>query len=162
MPKPFRASDLHGSGANFRDLVHVIAGLKDPSEYKDPSVRLVIAGSREGVPPALVLKAINVWVGKYGKPDQVFSGKARGVDNVGEVWAKTQNIEVVPFPADWKAQGKAAGAIRNEQMAKQCTHGVVVHCGTPGSINMAYNLRLLNRPILEVICNSDGTFDIRT
>lgn len=48
----------------------------------------------------------------------VVSGKAPGVDSLGERWAKEHNKPVESFPADWDKYKKAAGPIRNRQMAK--------------------------------------------
>lgn len=51
-------------------------------------------------------------------PDvEVVSGKARGADTLGEVYAKEKGLLVKEFPADWKRLGKKAGYIRNAQMA---------------------------------------------
>ena len=47
---------------------------------------------------------------------EVVSGKARGVDTLGEQYADEYNIPIRYFPADWKKHGKAAGPIRNEEM----------------------------------------------
>ena len=49
---------------------------------------------------------------------EVISGGAKGADKMGEEWAKQHNIPIKKFPADWKKYGKAAGPIRNTQMAK--------------------------------------------
>jgi hypothetical protein len=46
---------------------------------------------------------------------QVVSGGARGVDTLGEQWAGEDNY--IRFPANWTKHGKAAGPIRNQQMA---------------------------------------------
>lgn len=48
---------------------------------------------------------------------EVVSGTARGVDQMGERWAKERGIPVKRFPADWERYGKSAGYRRNEQMA---------------------------------------------
>jgi hypothetical protein len=49
---------------------------------------------------------------------EVVSGTARGADRIGEQWAEENNIPVRRFPADWNEYGKAAGMIRNAQMAE--------------------------------------------
>jgi ABC-type enterochelin transport system substrate-binding protein len=49
---------------------------------------------------------------------EVVSGGARGVDALGERYAKEKGHSVKLFPADWDKHGKAAGPIRNEEMAK--------------------------------------------
>ena len=48
----------------------------------------------------------------------VVCGKARGADTLGEQYAKEQGYAVQYFPADWDRYGKAAGYLRNTEMAK--------------------------------------------
>lgn len=50
--------------------------------------------------------------------DEIVSGKARGADSLGEVYANEMKLNVKEFPADWNKYGKSAGYIRNEEMAK--------------------------------------------
>lgn len=40
-----------------------------------------------------------------------------GADFYGEIWAKMNFKPVAEFPADWNTHGKAAGPIRNAEMA---------------------------------------------
>jgi hypothetical protein len=49
---------------------------------------------------------------------EVVSGGAPGVDTSGESWAEYNLLPVKCFPADWKKHGRAAGPIRNRQMAE--------------------------------------------
>ena len=49
--------------------------------------------------------------------DEVVSGGAKGADASGEAWAVAREIPVKVFPANWDKHGKAAGPIRNEEMA---------------------------------------------
>ncbi len=49
---------------------------------------------------------------------EIVCGMARGADLLGKRWADENNIPVKEFPADWKTHGKAAGHIRNKEMAK--------------------------------------------
>jgi hypothetical protein len=49
---------------------------------------------------------------------EVVSGGARGVDASGEMWALSNAIPMNLFPADWSKHGKAAGPIRNKEMAE--------------------------------------------
>lgn len=42
----------------------------------------------------------------------------RGADTLGERFAKENGYPIKYFPADWNKYGKAAGVIRNEEMAK--------------------------------------------
>ena len=49
---------------------------------------------------------------------ELVSGGARGVDSMAERIAKEFKIPIKVFPADWDTYGKAAGVIRNKQMAE--------------------------------------------
>lgn len=49
---------------------------------------------------------------------EVVSGRASGVDHLGEIWAKAKGLPIKVFRADWDKYGKAAGPIRNKQMAQ--------------------------------------------
>lgn len=49
---------------------------------------------------------------------QIVSGTARGADQLGERYAEKWNIPLKRFPADWDKHGKAAGHIRNQEMAE--------------------------------------------
>lgn len=44
--------------------------------------------------------------------------KVFGVDGLGERWAQDHSVPVAPVPASWKEYGKAAGPMRNRQMAE--------------------------------------------
>lgn len=48
----------------------------------------------------------------------IVSGHAQGADTLGERFAKEQGLTVELHPAKWRALGKAAGMIRNVEMAK--------------------------------------------
>lgn len=49
---------------------------------------------------------------------EVVCGQAKGADALGKQYAQMRGYPVKSFPADWNLHGKAAGPIRNEQMAK--------------------------------------------
>ena len=48
----------------------------------------------------------------------IVSGMAPGADSLGLCFAKQYGMNYRTFPADWSANGKAAGPMRNEEMAK--------------------------------------------
>lgn len=78
-------------------------------------MKTIIAGGRDVTDYSAVVSAIK----ESGFViTEVVSGKARGVDKLGELWAEAYSIPVKLFPADWAKHGRAAGPIRNEQMAK--------------------------------------------
>lgn len=78
-------------------------------------MKTIIAGSRDNIEYRDVLSAMEEcpWSSEI---TEVVSGKARGVDTLGEQWAIENNISIKEFPADWKKFGRSAGIKRNEQM----------------------------------------------
>lgn len=105
--------------------------------------KVVIAGSRDFFDEEIVFNGIERSLRLFRTyPTEVFSGKAKGVDRIGELWAYKNNIPIKPFPAAWKTHGPAAGPIRNAQMAFFCDYGIVfidndAPNGSPGSKGMA-------------------------
>src|SRR5687767_3965572 len=80
-------------------------------------MKLIIAGGRDykfSVDDFVVLEKLH----RQHQITEVVSGKARGADFYGEVWAYEHQIPIKAFPADWKTHGKAAGPIRNQEMAR--------------------------------------------
>lgn len=59
----------------------------------------------------------------------IISGGARGVDSLGEWYGQCFGIPVYVMPAEWDKYGKAAGPIRNEQMAKEADALIAVWDG---------------------------------
>ena len=77
-------------------------------------MKVIIAGSRGITDYNTVLNAID----KSGfMITEVVSGTAKGVDQLGERWARENRIQIKRFPAQWDRYGKSAGYRRNEEMA---------------------------------------------
>ena len=89
-------------------------------------MRTIIAGSREGV----TFFDVDAAVGLCGwKPSVVISGIARGADKLGEQVASDLGIPIERFPVDWNTHGKAAGYIRNKEMAEKAEALIAVWDG---------------------------------
>lgn len=80
---------------------------------------------------------------------EVVCGMAKGVDTHGMYWAKDKGIPWKEFPADWDRYGKAAGPIRNKQMAEYADAAIVIHLNTKGSRNMISQMEKLKKPVYE-------------
>ena len=78
-------------------------------------MRTIIAGPRDFTEAACLLTALRE---SQFVITEVVSGGAPGIDTLGEQWAEKQGIPVKRFPADWDKFGRAAGPIRNKQMAE--------------------------------------------
>lgn len=59
----------------------------------------------------------------------VVSGTARGVDQLGEQFAKDFSLPVTRFPANWDAYGKQAGFLRDKEMAEHADALIAVWDG---------------------------------
>ena len=79
-------------------------------------MRVIIAGSRTITDYSVVYEAI---IESKWKNDikVVVSGGAKGVDSLGERFARENNLEIDRYLANWNKHGKSAGYIRNQQMA---------------------------------------------
>lgn len=98
-------------------------------------MKVIIAGSRGVTSYKTVRDAMelaDLVLGIY--PTEVVSGKARGVDTLGERWAHRYRVPVKPFPAAWRAADgtldRGAGHRRNEQMAAYADALVAIWDGT--------------------------------
>lgn len=113
---------------------------------------VIIAGTRHFIDPKLLDKTIE----ESGfHITCVISGAARGVDLLGERWAQKRGIGVRSFPAKWDAFGKAAGVMRNEDMAKVAQALIALPCqhskGTKDMIERAES-HGLHTYVKEVTC----------
>lgn len=79
--------------------------------------RWIIAGGRDFNDKRLFLSAVNPLL---QNGDIIITGGARGADALGKGFAehKAEFFHHEEFPADWDTHKKAAGAIRNQQMAQ--------------------------------------------
>lgn len=104
-------------------------------------MKTIIAGSRgiediEEVRQAIRDSGIQI--------TKVVSGRARGVDTLGEQWAQENGVPIRKFPADWNRYGKAAGGIRNSEMAQYADALVAIWDGkSSGTRDMIAKARLL-------------------
>jgi hypothetical protein len=90
-------------------------------------MRVIIAGSRSITSAQAVATAI----ARSGLAiTEVISGGARGVDTLGEAWAKKHKVPIRRFPAQWQRYGKAAGFRRNEAMAQGADALIAIWDGT--------------------------------
>lgn len=103
-------------------------------------MRLIIAGTRTFNDYELLRDTVKSFIGDCTDVE-IVSGTAEGADKLGERFAEEFGYPVKRFPADWKLHGKAAGPIRNEQMAKYATDCICFwdgkSKGTRSMINMA-------------------------
>jgi len=101
-------------------------------------MKTIIAGSRTIEDYELLSKIIKE---SNFKIDLIVSGGAKGVDELGERYAREHAIPLKLFPADWDKYGKSAGMIRNQQMVDYADSLIAIwdgkSKGTAHTINQA-------------------------
>jgi hypothetical protein len=102
-------------------------------------MKTIIAGSRTFTDYAVLLDAIAAapWT-----ITEVVSGTARGVDALGERYARENQLPLHRFAAQWDLYGKAAGPIRNSEMVRSAQALIALWDGrSRGTRNMIETAR---------------------
>lgn len=117
-------------------------------------MKLVVAGSRGFNDYARMKEHLDFILTVYrclGEDITIVCGMARGADMLAHKWATENNVAIIEMPADWDTHGKAAGHIRNEEMAQVATHVIVFWDGVSrGTKNMIDMAKKYKRP-LEIV-----------
>ena len=101
-------------------------------------MKIIIAGTRTFNDKHLLFCQMDYLIAKFDlQYFEVISGTAEGADKLGEEWGKERHATITRFPADWNKHGKAAGPIRNAEMADVADICVVFWDGkSKGTKNM--------------------------
>lgn len=113
-------------------------------------VKVIICGGRDYFDKDKLRKVMDEFHDKH-LVTTVVSGCAMGADNLGEWWASDRRIIVERYPADWKLYGKAAGKIRNGEMAKSGATHCVAFPGGSGTKDMIRQARENALHVLEIL-----------
>jgi hypothetical protein len=99
--------------------------------------RVIVAGDRRLADYDFVRSKLDAVLAlRHDSEVVILSGRAAGADRLGERYAEERGLPCEHFPADWKAHGRAAGPIRNRQMAAAADACMVFDGGGPGSRSM--------------------------
>lgn len=106
--------------------------------------RIVVAGSREYNNYNAAKEYIDNCIKDLKNCTFIFvSGGCRGADSLGERYAKEVGYSVEVYKANWEKYGRAAGPIRNKQMAEICDVAICFwdgkSKGTKSMIEMAWD-----------------------
>lgn len=122
-------------------------------------MKCIIAGSRTLTNTHFILSIIEALIQEHSlQITEVVSGTAKGVDSIGEEWAKKNNIPIKPFKPDWEILGKKAGIIRNERMAEygEALLAIVDLRGpSTGTRHMIEAAKARNLPVYVKYLNAD-------
>lgn len=117
-------------------------------------MKIVVAGSRTIQDEARIRSRIHTILNEMKiEATEIVSGKAVGPDLIGETYAVMFSIPIKEMPANWNKHGKAAGPMRNRQMAEYADMAIVFWDGmSAGSKNMIEEMSRVNKPcFVEIV-----------
>lgn len=79
-------------------------------------MKIIIAGGRDFNDYDMLCRRVDKILSRQTEIE-IVSGRAKGADQLGERYAKERGYIIKMFPADWNTHRKAAGYIRNIEMA---------------------------------------------
>ena len=110
-------------------------------------MKVIVAGGRNFDNFRLLYSVLNE-LSTGDETLEIVSGGARGADSLGECWATLANKPIKRFLPNWTTYGKAAGPMRNKEMANYADHLILFWDGTsPGSKSMLNEMVKLNKPV---------------
>ena len=121
--------------------------------FDKDQARIIVAGGRDFTDYALLSETLGVILKRYTLREvQIVSGCCRGADALGERYAREHGIPIKRFPANWLAYGKAAGPIRNREMAEYAAEcdGMLVAFWDGKSRGTASMIRLAEKYGLQI------------
>ena len=120
--------------------------------------RVIICGSRDFTDYELLKSECDLLLSYLIKKNIniiIVSGCARGADTLGEQYANERGFTIEKYPANWEKYKKAAGFIRNEEMAKNADACIAFFSsineskGTKDMINRAQKENLLIKKVYQ-------------
>ena len=124
-------------------------------------IKLIIAGGRDFNDYDLLIDSVNELIEKgilIEGSITIVSGMARGADTLAVQLSLDNDLPLLKFPADWNLHGKAAGFIRNQQMAKEADMLLAFWDGkSKGTRHMIEYMEGLSKP--AYVINYRGFYD---
>lgn len=113
-------------------------------------MKVIIAGSRTFKDKGHLFKQLDHFRTK-NDVTEIVSGGAQGPDTFGEEYGQLHGIKVTVFPADWTKHGRAAGPIRNVEMAEYADAVVAAWDGVSrGTDHMIKQMHKRKKPVYVV------------
>jgi YspA, cpYpsA-related SLOG family len=115
-------------------------------------MRILVCGGRDYTDRDKVYEVLDTLYEEFMPSfDGIIEGGAKGADSFAKKWAIDYNLTLWSFPADWKQYGKAAGAIRNQQMLDEGKPNLVVAFpGGKGTADMVRRALKAGIGVIEV------------
>ncbi len=115
-------------------------------------IKVIVAGGRDFYDYGLLCNVLDYQLSRRTIDEvEIVCGMARGADLLGKKYADSRGIKVVEFPADWDTKGKAAGYVRNADMADYATHLVLFWDGESKGSKHMYDLANKKGLVVKVV-----------
>lgn len=117
-------------------------------------MRILVCGGRDLIDSPDVYSAL---ADTIMPEDTVIHGGARGADSIAGEFASGLGCDVTVYRANWKRDGKAAGAIRNARMLDEGKPDVVLAFpGGRGTADMVAKARSAGVRVLFAVIGDQG------
>lgn len=120
--------------------------MTNPSETA--GVRVLVCGGRDFSDEGLVFGHLDT-IHADRTISCIISGAASGADHMAYNWGRSRGVEVLEFPADWKAHGRAAS--NRQMLSKGKPDEVVAFPGGRGTEDMKRAARSAGIPVWSYI-----------
>ena len=114
------------------------------------TAKIVVAGCRNYNNYEEAEKFIDICISEIKKKYELIfiSGGCSGADMLGELYAKNHSYNIKHYYADWSKHGKAAGPIRNKQMAQTADYVICFWDGkSKGTKSMINYSKQFGKPL---------------
>lgn len=110
-------------------------------------MRVIVCGGRDYADRDTAFAALDRFRAAHGLTC-VIQGGAPGADRLAYEWGHSRMVMVEHVPADWKAHGKAAGPMRNQQMVGiHRPDAVIAFPGGRGTADMIKRAKAAGLPV---------------
>ncbi|GAA4928865.1 hypothetical protein GCM10023224_05250 [Streptomonospora halophila] len=110
-------------------------------------MRIIVTGGRDYGDADTVERALR---GHLPGPHTIVHGGAPGADRLAHSVARGLDWELEPHPADWERHGRAAGPIRNVEMARAGADLCIAFPGGRGTADMVARAEAAGTPVRRV------------
>ena len=109
-------------------------------------MKALVCGGRDFADYPYLAERLDYFRARIGL-DVLIHGAAHGADTLASDWANARGVAVLAFPADWSANGKAAGPMRNRQMLLDSPDYVIAFKGGKGTANLVRQALAMHIPV---------------
>jgi len=134
------------NGKGYNMFGKIIMEIRQNIQKMDRKKNVIVAGSRGFKDYDLLKKQLEYFFSSM--TPTIVCGEARGADALGRKYAEENKLHILSYPANWEKDGRAAGYLRNEKMAKVADCLVAFWDGkSSGTKHMIETMKKLGKPV---------------